>query len=126
MNDARRDHIPANERDFKGAYIPKEIWCSPELSGDEKLMWGEIFSLDNDFGCVASNRHFMEMFGFNNERKPQRLIKQLKDKGYITVQVDKRDDQRVIRIVGKYRHMDKDHMANLLSLREDLLGKMRR
>lgn len=77
-----RERIPANERDFKGAYIPKDIWCNRELSGDEKLMWGEIFSLDNKFGCIASNEHFMEMFGFANTRKPQRIIKSLKDKGY--------------------------------------------
>ena len=64
-----RDRIPANERDFKGAYIPKDVWCNPELTDDEKLMWGEIFSLDNDFGCVASNEHFMEMFSFNNMRR---------------------------------------------------------
>lgn len=120
-----RDRIPANERDFKGAYIPKDIWCNPELSGDEKLMWGEIFSLDNDFGCIASNEHFMEMFAFNNTRKSQRLIKALKDKGYVTVEINKRDDSRVIRITGKYRHLDKKHMANLEAMRGDLINKMR-
>ena len=120
-----RDRIPANERDFKGAFIPKDIWCNPELSGDEKLMWGEIFSLDNDFGCVASNEHFMEMFAFNNTRKPQRLIKSLKDKGYITVEINKRDDSRVIRITGKYRHLNKEHMANLEAMRANLIHKIR-
>ena len=120
-----RDRIPANERDFKGAYIPKDIWCNPELSGDEKLMWGEIFSLDNNFGCVASNEHFMEMFAFNNTRKPQRLIKALKDKGYITVEINKRDDSRVIRITGKYRHLDKEHMASLEAMRSELIHKIR-
>lgn len=112
----------ATERDFKGAYIPKEIWCNPELSGDEKLMWGEIFALDNEFGCIASNEHFMEMFNYKNDRKPQRLIKSLKDKGYITVEIDKRRDVRVMHIVGKYRHLDKDHMASLMAMRDDLLG----
>ena len=121
----KRDRIPANERDFKGAYIPKDIWCNRELSGDEKLMWGEIFSLDNAFGCVASNEHFMEMFGFANTRKPQRIIKALKDKGYITVEIDKREDNRIIRIVGKYRHLDKDHMSDLSRMREEIIKGMR-
>lgn len=120
-----RDRIPAYERDFKGAFIPKDIWCNRELSGDEKLMWGEIFSLDNDFGCIASNEHFMEMFGFANARKPQRIIKSLKDKGYVTVEINKRDDTRVIRVTGKYRHLDKEHMADLEAMRRDLIGKMR-
>lgn len=119
------ERTPANQRDFKGAYIPKDIWCNPELSGDEKLMWGEIFSLDNDFGCVASNEHFMEMFGWKNERKPQRLIKSLREKGYIAVKIDKAKDQREINVVGKYRHMDDGHMSDLAAMRQDLIGKMR-
>ena len=81
----RHERMPAYDRDFKGAFIPKDIWCNRELSGDEKLMWGEIFSLDNAFGCIASNEHFMEMFGFANTRKAQRLIKSLKDKGVSAV-----------------------------------------
>lgn len=121
----RRDRIPAYERDFKGAFIPKDIWCNRELTGDEKLMWGEIFSLDNEFGCIASNTHFMEMFGFANARKPQRIIKALKDKGYVTVEINKADDSRVIRITGKYRHLDRTHMADLAALRADLIRGMR-
>jgi len=114
-----------NFRDFKGAFIPKDIWINPELSGDEKLMWGEIFALDNDFGCIASNEHFMEMFGFANTRKPQRIIKSLKDKGYVTVEIDKRNDSRVIKVVGKYRHLDAGHMSDLEAMRAELTGKMR-
>jgi len=125
MSGMNRDRIPAYERDFKGAFIPKDIWCNRELSGDEKLMWGEIFSLDNEFGCVAGNQHFMEMFGFNNPRKPQRLIKVLRDKGYITVEIRKQDDSRVIRITGKYRHLDRAHMADLAVMRDDLIRSMR-
>lgn len=120
-----RDRIPAYERDFKGAFIPKDIWCNREMTGDEKLMWGEIFSLDNSFGCIASNEHFMEMFGFANTRKPQRIIKSLKDKGYVIVEINKREDTRVIRVTGKYRHLDKDHMSDLEAMRSDLIGKMR-
>lgn len=121
--DETRQH--ASSRDFKGAFIPKEIWCNPELNGDEKLMWGEIYSLDNDFGCIASNEHFMEMFGFNNDRKAQRLIKSLKDKGYITVEHDKRKDTRVIHVLGKFRHLDKQHMSDLEAMRDELLGKFK-
>ncbi len=110
-----QERVRANERDFKGAYIPKDIWCNPELNGDEKLMWGEIFALDNEFGCVVENDHFMEMFAFANERKVQRLIRSLKDKGYITVEINKRENKRVLRVVGKYRHLDEQHKSDLMS-----------
>ncbi len=120
----KHHRLPAYERDFKGAFIPKDIWCNRELSGDEKLMWGEIFSLDNDFGCIATNEHFMEMFGFNNTRKSQRLIKNLKDKGYITIEINKRDDTRTIRVVGKYRHLDRNEMSDLEALRSQLVHRM--
>ncbi len=76
-----------------GTFIPRDIWCTRELSGDEKLMWGETVSLDN-------------------ERKPQRVIKALKDKGYITVEICKQDNSRVICITGRYSHLDKEHMAD--------------
>lgn len=117
--------VKPNQRDFKGVFIPKEIWCNPELTGDEKMMWGEIYALDNDFGCIASNEHFMEIFSFANERKAQRLIKSLKDKGYVTVEIDKRKDDRIIRVVGKFRHLDKDEMRNLDELKKQLTAKMR-
>lgn len=116
---------PDQFRDFKGAFIPKDIWVNSELSGDEKLMWGEIFALDNKFGCIASNEHFMKMFGYANERKPQRLIKSLKEKGYISVEIDKRNHSRVMNVVGKYRHLDADHMSDLEVMRNELLGKFR-
>ena len=61
-----------------------------------------------------------------NERKAQRLIKSLKDKGYITVEIDKKDDSRVIRVTGKYRHLDDAHMHDLAALRADLIGSMRK
>ena len=107
-------------RDFKGVFIPKDIWCNPEIDGDAKLMWGEIFALDNSFGCIASNEHFMEMFGWKNDRKVQREISKLKKLGLITVEHDKRKDDRVIRVVGKYRHLNKDHMSDLEAMRAEL------
>ena len=45
------------ERDFKGVYVPKEIWLTPELTGYERLIFMEVYSLDRKFGCVAGNEH---------------------------------------------------------------------
>lgn len=43
------------ERDFKGVWIPKEIWLNDELTMLEKCILVEIDSLDNEDGCNASN-----------------------------------------------------------------------
>ena len=107
-------------RDFKGVFIPKDIWCNPALDGDAKLMWGEIFALDNKFGCIAGNEHFMMMFGWKNTRKVQREIKKLNELGLISVERDIQNNSRMIRIVGKYRHLDREHIADLEKMRQEL------
>lgn len=46
------------ERDFKGVWIPKEIWLNDELSAIDKIILTEINSLDSDeHGCFASNEY---------------------------------------------------------------------
>jgi hypothetical protein len=35
-------------RDFKGIWIPKEIWLSKDLTLQEKVFYVEIDSLDNE------------------------------------------------------------------------------
>jgi hypothetical protein len=127
------DLVRATERDFKGVYIPKEIWCNRELTANMKLVWGEIFGLDNDFGCIAENEHFAEMFGWfvkgdvnaPDVRKVQRLIKGLKELGHVDVELDKAKNSRTIRIVGKYRHLDSKSMGDLAQLRRELVLKKR-
>src|SRR5688572_15917915 len=73
-------------RDFKGVWIPKEIWLSTELSLMEKVLFVEIHSLDNEHGCYASNRYFAEFFEIS-ERQVSRYVASLKEKGYVTVTV---------------------------------------
>ena len=46
------------ERDFKGVFIPKEIWINNKLTMLEKNVFAEIDSLDNGAqGCFASNEY---------------------------------------------------------------------
>ena len=71
------------ERDFKGIWIPKEIWLSKDLTLQEKVFLVEIDSLDNKEGCYASNQYFSEFFGLSTTRVSL-IIKSLVDKGYIT------------------------------------------
>lgn len=75
-----------NQRGFKGVWIPKEIWSNKKLTLVEKVMLIEIDSLDNDFGCIASNAHFAEFFDLTKGRVSQ-IITSLKNKGFIAIKL---------------------------------------
>jgi hypothetical protein len=99
------------ERDFKGVWIPKDIWLSRELSLMEKVLFVEIHSLDNERGCFASNRHFAEFFDVS-DRQIRTYVGTLKDKGYITVTITNRNE-RVIRTAGKYARVSDAQLRQL-------------
>ena len=101
-------------RDFKGIWIPKDIWESEQLSIMEKVLFVEIHSLDNERGCYASNRYFSEFFSVS-ERQIQTHIAALKTKGFVTVTIQNRYE-RVIRAAGKYARV---HGQQLRQLRQD-------
>jgi hypothetical protein len=74
-----------NIRDFKGVWIPKEVWLDKRLNMLEKGILVEIDSLDNeDNGCFASNSHFAE-FCQCSETKVSTAISKLIDLGYVYV-----------------------------------------
>jgi hypothetical protein len=70
-------------RDFKGVWIPKEIWIDKELTWMEKLLLVEINSLDNIEGCYASNQYFADFFNLSASRISE-IISSLVEKKYIT------------------------------------------
>lgn len=93
-------------RDFKGVWIPKEIWLSTDLKVMEKLILVEIDSLDNEEGCFASNEHFSKFFSLSKNRCSE-IIKSLEKKGYIEInyvyqQEGKAIAKRVIRCVRNF------------------------
>lgn len=71
-------------RDFKGVWIPKEIYLHKELSWSEKILLIEIDSLDNDEekGCFASNKYLAEFIGIS-ESSMANMISKLKAQKYI-------------------------------------------
>ncbi len=99
------------QRDFKGVWIPSEIWLSEKLSLIEKVLFVEIYYLDNERGCFASNRYFAEFFGVS-DRQIRNIIGSLKSKGFIIVTVQNRNE-RVIRAAGKWRRPSAEEMAEL-------------
>lgn len=120
MGRARTHH----QRDFKGVYIPKEIWLTPELTAFERLIFMEIYSLDREFGCVASNEHFVDWLGIS-ERQVQDYIKRLKDKGLISVDLNKAKDIRTIKVRGHYAHVSEAQIAEIGFLKSELVDRFR-
>ena len=84
------------DRDFKGVWIPKEVWLDNRLSALDKMVLVEIDSLDREeSGCYASNKYLAE-FCQCSETKVSNAISKLKELGYVTAEnFDGR--QRVLR-----------------------------
>lgn len=74
--------MSAENRDFKGVWIPKEIWLNEELTMLEKVIFVEIDSLDGPDHCYASNEYFAT-FCNCSESKVSKAIKKLKELGMI-------------------------------------------
>ena len=91
-------------RDFRGIWIPKEIWLNKDLSTNEKILLAEIESLGGlSNGCFASNQYLAEFFDLSKDRI-SKLISGLKNKGYITVELIYKEgtcevEQRLIKII---------------------------
>jgi hypothetical protein len=70
-------------RDFKGVWIPKEIWLNTDLSIIEKVLLVEIDSLDNsERGCFASNQ-YLASFVQLSEGRVANIISDLKKRKFI-------------------------------------------
>ncbi len=72
------------ERDFKGVWIPKEIWLDERLTALDKIILTEINSLDGEEGCYASNEYLAD-FCQCSEAKITKSIALLIEYGYIKV-----------------------------------------
>ena len=96
------------KRDFKGVWIPKEVWLDDKLNWMEKLFLVEIDSLDNENGCFASNKYFGAFFGLSVSRVSE-IISSLQSKGYITsflLMEGKEVKQRTLTLVVPIRKIE--------------------
>lgn len=91
-------------RDFKGVWIPREIWLSENLTLQEKVFLAEIDSLDNEQGCFATNKYFAEFFSLTPSRCSQ-VISSLEKKEFINIKLiygEKNNvEKRIIKVVNK-------------------------
>lgn len=75
----------AEERQFKGVWIDKEVWLDKRLNALEKVILTEIDSLDaEETGCYASNKYLSE-FCQCSETKISTAISKLIELDYIYV-----------------------------------------
>lgn len=93
-----------SDREFKGVWIPKEIWLCKDLTALDRVIYAEIDSLDNENHCTASNKYFAEFCGVG-EATITRSIQKLIDKGYIEV-VSFDGRHRVIKMIKQTHQND--------------------
>lgn len=74
-------------RDFKGIWIPRELWEDENMTKMEMLLFVELDSLSNyEQGCFASNKHLSKFLGVSSSRISQ-LISSLTEKKYVKVKL---------------------------------------
>lgn len=84
------------EREFKGVWIPREIWLDDNLTWSEKMLLVEIDSLSTlEKGCIATNEYLSNFFNLSKDRI-SKLISSLKAKGYIEVKLIYNGDTKQI------------------------------
>lgn len=97
-------------RDFKGVWIPKDVWLNKDLTLLEMVIFVEIDSLDNEDNCVAGNEYFAEFCGCS-ESKVSKAIKKLQNLNMIEVlSFDGR--HRKLRVVKNDRQSSKKYEAD--------------
>ena len=74
-----------DNRDFKGVWIPREVWLDERLSALDKIILTEIDSLDGERGCYASNKRLAD-FCQCSESKISKSISLLIELNYIYVE----------------------------------------
>ncbi|WP_443690399.1 helix-turn-helix domain-containing protein [Pseudomonas sp.] len=94
-------------RKFQGVWIPAERWLDRSLSPVEKVMLGEISSLETGSrGCYATNAHFAEFFNLSISRVSE-IISGLANRGLVRVELireGKRIVERRIRLTDPFEY----------------------
>lgn len=90
-------NVSHDYRAFRGIWIPAEVWLSPDMTIQEKVMLVEINSLQHpERGCYKSNRALAEFFGLSASRVSE-VISSLAAKGLVRVETIRNGRQVVER-----------------------------
>ena len=109
-----------DNRDFKGVWIPKEVWLDTRLNALDKVILMEIDSLDQgEKGCYASNEHLAE-FCQCSKTKVSTAISKLIECGYLYIQnFDGRKRELKSRVSNFERQSLKKCNADIQNLKEN-------
>lgn len=72
------------ERNFQGIWIPAELWLDKTIPLTEKILFLEIQSLDNELGCIKTNKSLSNFLGVN-PTTVSHLLKSMESKGLISI-----------------------------------------
>ena len=108
-----------DNRDFKGVWIPKEVWLDTRLNALDKVILMEIDSLDQgEKGCYASNEHLAELCQCS-KTKVSTAISKLIECGYLYIQnFDGRKRELKSRVSNFERQSLKKCNADIQNLKE--------
>ena len=106
-------------RDFKGVWIPKNVWLDTRLNALDKVILMEIDSLDQgEKGCYASNEH-LATFCQCSKTKVSTAISKLIECGYVYIQnFDGRKRELKSRLSNFERQNIKNCKADIQNLKE--------
>jgi hypothetical protein len=82
-------------RDFKGVWLPKEIYLHKGLTPTEKLLLAEINSFSTNGVCFASNEHFAEFLGVSKNHV-SKLISKLSKMGFVSIEITFKEDSKEV------------------------------
>lgn len=73
-------------KEFKGVWIPYEIFTDKKLSDKEKFVYSIITFLSKENECTISNAYIGNLLNIGNVQV-SRIINSLRKKGYIKTQI---------------------------------------
>lgn len=100
--------VIAENRDFKGVWIPERLYLTREFTPNEKFLLIEIYSLTRKKTreCFANNKHFADFVGLK-ENTVQKMMLKFENAGYIKRDYEYREntkeiERRTIKLTNKF------------------------
>lgn len=105
---AKKEIVIAENRDFKGVWIPERLYLTREFTPNEKFLLIEIYSLTKKKSreCFANNKHFADFVGLK-ENTVQKMMLKFENSGYIKRDYEYREgtkeiERRTIKLTQKF------------------------
>ncbi len=104
----KKEIVIAENRDFKGVWIPERLYLTREFTPNEKFLLIEIYSLTKKKSreCFANNKHFADFVGLK-ENTVQKMMLKFENAGYIKRDYEYREgtkeiERRTIKLTQKF------------------------